>query len=241
MAMLGATGTMGGSVSSKSDALHFITANSFETQDSYGNFTYDQSGNIENLIPTYYTIGEGACSVTYDEDTGLDTGAFSGNRSNFTVTKSDGNYIVKDANVTETLTNVERLSFDDGTLALDTSGNSGQMYRLYKAAFDRVPDTPGLGHNIRLVDAGLTLAQMSSAFVVSAEFTTTYGALSNAQFINQLYLNVLDRAPDAPGLAHNLNLLNTTLTRADMLAAYSESAENQVAVIGQIQDGIWFT
>ena len=142
---------------------------------------------------------------------------------------------------TDTLTGIERLSFADGKLGLDTSGNSGQMYRLYKAAFDRVPDAPGLGHNIRLVDGGLTLAQMSSAFVVSAEFTNTYGALSNAQFINQLYLNVLDRTPDAPGLAHNLNLLNTTLTRADMLAAYSESAENQINLIGQIQDGIWFT
>ncbi len=158
----------------------------------------------------------------------------------FTVTKTATGHTISGPEGTDTLANVERFSFTDGTLGLDTSGNSGQMYRLYKAAFDRVPDPPGLGHNIRLVDGGLTLAQMSAAFVVSAEFTNTYGALSNAQFINQLYLNVLDRAPDAPGLAWNLNLLDTTLTRADMLAAYSESAENQLNVIGQIQDGIWF-
>ena len=69
----------------------------------------------------------------------------------------------------------------------------------------------------------------------------TYESLSDEQFITHLYQNVLRRAPDQPGLAHNLNLLNTSLTRADMLAAYSESAENQAAVIGQIQDGIWFT
>ena len=87
----------------------------------------------------------------------------------------------------------------------------------------------------------MTLPQMADAFVHSAEFTNKYGALSNAQFINQLYLNVLDRTPDAPGLAWNLNLLNTTLTRADMLNGFSESAENQINLIGQIQDGIWFT
>ena len=53
---------------------------------------------------------------------------------------------------------------------------------------------------------------MADAFVQLAKFTNMYGALSNAQFINQLYVNVLDRMPDAPGLAHDLNLLNTTLT-----------------------------
>jgi len=178
---------------------------------------------------------------TINGGTGVDTAVYSNARAGYTVTKTASGHTVSGPEGNDTLTNVERLSFADGTLGLDTSGTSGQMYRLYKAAFDRVPDAPGLGHNIRLVDAGLTLAQMSAAFAQSAEFTNTYGTLSNAQFINQLYLNVLDRMPDAPGLAHNLNLLNTTLTRADMLAAYSESPENQLNVIGQIQDGIWFT
>jgi len=180
----------------------------------------------------------------FDGGSGDDTATYSGSRASFNLTKSGNNYIVNDItgiNGTDTLINIERISFADGTLAFDTNGNAGEIYRLYRAAFDRVPDTPGLGHNIRLVDAGLTLGQMSSAFVQSAEFMNTYESLSDEQFITHLYQNVLHRAPDQPGLAHNLNLLNTSLTRADMLAAYSESAENQAAVIGQIQDGIWFT
>ena len=181
----------------------------------------------------------------FDGGDGTDTVSYSGNRSAYTVTAITNAWQVQKPSASGTDTvynNVERISFADGTLGLDTvSGSSGVMYRLYKAAFDRVPDTPGLGHNIPLMDGGLTLAQMSDAFVVSAEFTNTYGALSNAQFVNQLYANVFDRTPDAPGLAWNLNLLNTTLTRAAMLSGFSESAENQAAVIGQIQDGIWFT
>ncbi|MDW7565027.1 MAG: DUF4214 domain-containing protein [Nitrosomonadaceae bacterium] len=185
-------------------------------------------------------------SDTIDGGTGTDTVIYDGKRSDHTVSKVGGAWHSSGpkglSGDFDTLTNVERLSFTDGTLGLDTvSGSSGVMYRLYKAAFDRVPDAPGLGHNIRLMDGGLTLAQMSDAFVVSAEFTNTYGALSNAQFINQLYLNVLDRTPDAPGLAWNVNLLNTTHKRHEMLSGFSESAENQAAVIGQIQDGIWFT
>ena len=209
----------------------------------------------DTLIGSGYTdhlIGYGGNDLLYassgndifDGGDGTDTVSYSGNRSAYTVTAITNAWQVQKPSASGTDTvykNVERISFADGTLGLDTvSGSSGVMYRLYKAAFDRVPDTPGLGHNIPLMDGGLTLAQMSDAFVVSAEFTNTYGALSNAQFVNQLYANVFDRTPDAPGLAWNLNLLNTTLTRAAMLSGFSESAENQAAVIGQIQDGIWF-
>ena len=187
----------------------------------------------------------GAGNDMLDGGSGVDSAILQGARSNFTIAKTMTGYTITDnagtGGIDTLYNNIERIKFTDGTLGLDTvSGSSGVMYRLYKAAFDRVPDAPGLGHNIHLVDGGLTLAQMSDAFVVSAEFTNTYGALSNAQFVNQLYANVLDRTPDAPGLAWNLNLLNTTLTRAAMLSGFSESAENQAAVIGQIQDGIWF-
>jgi hypothetical protein len=41
------------------------------------------------------------------------------------------------------LVDVERLSFSDTMLAFDIEGNAGQAYRLYQAAFDRIPDKPG--------------------------------------------------------------------------------------------------
>jgi len=52
----------------------------------------------------------------------------------------------------DTLVSIERIQFTDGTLALDESGNAGQAYRLYQAAFGRTPDTPGLSHNLNLLD-----------------------------------------------------------------------------------------
>ena len=191
------------------------------------------------------TLTGGAGNDSLDGGAGLDIASYSLSRVSFTVTASGTGFTVADntgANGTDTLSNVERISFADGSLGLDISGTSGQMYRLYKAAFNRIPDAPGLGWNIGLVDGGLTLAQMSAAFVVSAEFSSTYGSLTNTQFLDQLYLNVLSRPADPVGAAWNLNLLDTNaVDRPGMLAAYSESAENQAAVIGQIQDGIWFT
>ncbi len=96
---------------------------------------------------------------TLDGGDGTDTVSYSGNRTAYTVSKGvDGAWHVQKPSAagSDTLyNNIERLQFADGTLALDTGGTSGQMYRLYKAAFDRVPDAPGLGHNIRLMDNGL--------------------------------------------------------------------------------------
>ena len=230
---------------------YFVTFASGNIKDSAGNAyagitTYDFTTIADPSAGTAGndTLTGGVGNDILDGGAGTDVAAYTGNRANFTVTSSGTGFIVtgnSGANGADTLANVERLSFTDGSLGLDISGTSGQMYRLYKAAFNRVPDAPGLGWNIHLVDGGLTLAQMSAAFVASAEFTSTYGALSNTQFLDQLYLNVLGRPADAVGAAWNLNLLDTNaVDRPGMLAAYSESAENQAAVIGQIQDGIWF-
>ena len=231
---------------------HFVTFASGTVKDLAGNAytgttTYDFTTMADPFIGTTgsNTLTGGAGNDTLDGGTGIDTASYTGNRANFIVTASGTGFTVADttgANGTDTLSNVERISFADGSLGLDISGTSGQMYRLYKAAFNRIPDEVGLGWNIGLVDGGLTLAQMSAAFVASAEFSSTYGSLTNTQFLDQLYLNVLGRPADAVGAAWNLNLLDTNaVDRPGMLAAYSESAENQAAVIGQIQDGIWFT
>jgi hypothetical protein len=53
-----------------------------------------------------------------------------------------------------------------------------------------------------------------------------YANISNTQFINLLYQNVLDRAPDASGLAGWLNLMASGTSREVVLVGFAESAEN---------------
>ena len=227
---------------------YFISVQAYYGWLSTGTYRLSMAPSASTLIFTGTSGNDallgGAGNDILDGGAGIDTAGYTATRANFTVTASGAGFTVADntgTNGTDTLVNIERLSFTDGCLGLDISGTSGQMYRLYKAAFNRIPDAPGLGWNIDLVDGGLTLAQMSAAFVASAEFTSTYGSLTNTQFLDQLYLNVLGRPADPVGAAWNLNLLDTNaVDRPGMLAAYSESAENQAAVIGQIQDGIWF-
>jgi hypothetical protein len=60
--------------------------------------------------------------------------------------------------------------------------------------------------------------------------------------VAQLYANVLHRTPDEAGLAFWVNHLQAaTMTQAQTLAAFSESAENQAALIGVIVHGMVYT
>lgn len=79
---------------------------------------------------------------------GLDAVTFSGPAADYAIEKGPhGMLYVTGPHGTDTLSSIERLQFDDGTLAFDTGGTAGQMFRLYQAAFGREPDVEGLGYH----------------------------------------------------------------------------------------------
>lgn len=173
---------------------------------------------------------------------GLDTVLYDGSRAAYAIAKSGSDVVVSNSSGTlTTLSNVERIKFSDQSVALDIDGNAGEAYRLYQAAFDRTPDKVGLGFWINALDNGIGLHEVAASFIGSGEFAHLYGAdASDTQFVQALYANVLHRAPDASGYEFWTNTIHVT-TRAEVLVAFSESAENQVQVVGSIQNGIEFT
>jgi Ca2+-binding RTX toxin-like protein len=179
----------------------------------------------------------GAGNDVLDGGAGNDTAVFRGMSNRFTVTKIAGGglSVVDTTGVegTDTLTNVEYLQFTDRTV-YSLAGADASVARLYSAAFARAPDAGGLSFQIDAgLHAGATLQQLAGNFIASAEFVSRYGSgLTNAQFANALYRNVLDRDPDAGGLAVQVGALDGGLTRAQMLLNFAESAENKTKVIG---------
>jgi len=142
-----------------------------------------------------------------------------------------------------TLAQIERLEFNDGTLALDIDGNAGQIFRLYEASFGRDPDAAGLKFWIDQLDNDVTLTDVAALFLRSAEFSETYGmnaGLADAAYIDLLYQNVLDRTPDQAGYDFWQEQQENGLSREDLLIFFSESAENQGNVAPAIGDGIWY-
>jgi serralysin len=142
----------------------------------------------------------------------------------------------------DTLLNVERIQFADNKwTALDIDGAAGQVYRLYQAAFDRVPDAGGFAYWLKAVDNGLTYYGMAEAFTRTDEFKALFTAdPSDTYFLTQMYAHVLHRQPDAAGLEWWIEGIRTS-SRHEVLAGFSESPENQAQVIGSIQNGIEYT
>jgi hypothetical protein len=141
----------------------------------------------------------------------------------------------------DTLTGIERVQFSDRALAFDTAAAAGQTYRLYKAAFDRVPDERGLGYWLSRTDTGTSLKEIAGGFINSSEFQQRYGGASNADIITRLYTNILHRTPEKGGFDYWVDVLDTKKADlASVLVAFSESTENQAAVADIIARGIWY-
>ena len=185
------------------------------------------------------TLRGGAGNDLLDGGAGVDTAIFSGAASQYALQRHSATTVtITGPDGTDVLTNIERLKIGTDQIAIDIEGNAGQAYRLYKAAFDRLPDLPGLGYQMNDLDIGVSLRQVASNFIASPEFQDTYGTVSDAQFVTLLYRNVLDREPEPEGLQYHVNRLSAGAIRADILIGFSESPENKANVIGLIDNGM---
>ena len=176
---------------------------------------------------------------------GVDTVKYEGPASDYRVKVDQFASAVtrlNDPSDSDTLVGIERIMFDDRMLAIDIWGNAGQAYRLYQAAFDRTPDLGGLGFWIAQMDKGIGLADMAAAFYSSDEFKGMYGANpSGSAFLTRLYENILDRTPDQAGYAFWLDKLDQKqVTMQELLPLFSESSENQAALIGILEHGVTY-
>jgi len=146
---------------------------------------------------------------------------------------------------TTVLSNVKRLQFSDINIALDIGKDqtAGSGYMLYKAAFNRTPDVGGLGYWIWKMDVGMSYSSVAQNFVNSSEFKAAFGGSNPTvnTLVTKLYNNVLNRTPDAGGLAFWQNKLsNEGWTTADVLGFFSTSGENVTNVTPLIANGIQY-
>ncbi|MDH3678715.1 MAG: DUF4214 domain-containing protein [Acidimicrobiia bacterium] len=101
----------------------------------------------------------------------------------------------------------------------------GKISRLYQAYFLRQPDAAGLSYWVGALQSGIGLAEISDVFAASTEFVTRYGTLSDAEFVDQIYANVLGRPADAEGRGYWIGQLATGVSRGQVMLAFSESPE----------------
>lgn len=101
-----------------------------------------------------------------------------------------------------------------------------EIFRMYRATLDRVPDKGGLLGWTMALAQGRALTDVAGGFVASAEFRNVYGTTTDTQFVTLLYANVLDRTPDAGGLATWTGALRSgALDRTEVVTGFSQSRE----------------
>ena len=108
----------------------------------------------------------------------------------------------------------------------DATANVDPTVRLYSAYLTRIPDAGGLNFWLGRRRAGWTLSRISNNFAGSSEFTRRYGSLTNRQFVENIYTNVLERAGEETGIAYWTRQLDTkNKNRGQVMVNFSESNE----------------
>lgn len=152
---------------------------------------------------------------------GVDTVIYSGDLGRYSIILQPGTIQIQvtdlaGAGGTDILTHVERLSFDDFEInlsvqqAADTilSADLKLLEELYVAFFNRVPDANGLEYWITRMADGMSTDAIADAFyaagIQASSLTGFSASMSNQDFVNVVYRNVLGRpeGADAEGLAY---------------------------------------
>ena len=181
---------------------------------------------------------------------------FSGNEAQYALSAAtDGGITVSgsaEGKVTiHGLSDALQVQFSDNTITVAGKQSFGEYTALlYQGALGRTPDPIGLESWNKLAN-GLPASEqatgvyalsnysgnfngtlsLAGGFTNSAEFQAKYGSLSDAQFVTQLYTNVLDRAPDPGGYATWVKALTPVSqgglgeSRDYVLVGFAESVE----------------
>jgi hypothetical protein len=133
-----------------------------------------------------------------------------------------------------------------GPGAIATPVHIVEIALVYEAGLGREADIAGLNYWIDQVEAGLPLSFMAGFFLDSPEFTTRFGdddAMSNGQFVDVMYRNVLGRSGEPAGVDFWVGAMNGGLEREAVLVGFAASPENmegsRATSLQQTAPGYW--
>lgn len=173
---------------------------------------------------------------------GDDTVLVTDNLAHYKIIRTSEGYQMTDIfgpNGTDTLGQIESLHFSDKNINLlvqDKAVSLGvlpthQLAELYVAFFNRVPDADGMSYWLDQVKAGQNFNQIAESFynagVAYSQLTGFSNTMSNADFINVIYKNVLGRkeGADFGGLSFwDASLQSGRATRGSLVSDILNSA-----------------
>lgn len=176
---------------------------------------------------------------TIDGGAGIDTSIHYGTKSQYSITKSGSSYTVSGPDGTDILTNIERIKFNDISIAYDIDGNAGKVAKILGAVFgaDSVSNKAYAGIGLNLLDGG-----MSYEALLDLAINVT-GVHTHREVVNLLWTNVVGSAPSDDQAQQFVSMLDNGMTTAQLgvLAADTDLNQAHIDLVGLVAAGLEYT
>ena len=184
----------------------------------------------------------------FDGGLGLDTLVYSGPQERYTINKSGNRYVVSEStgsDDTDYLSNIERLQFTNGKVALDVeNGNAGEAAKLIGALLGPtyVKDKTLTGIVINLLDQKYSSDTIANLGLATPMFLSMAGSSSNTDFVKQVFNNVVGRPPNPSESSTYVNMLETGTSQSALalMAAHTDLNAVRINLVGLIHHGLDF-
>ena len=202
---------------------------------------YDDRLYGNDLDNTFQSLGG---NDFIDGGKGIDTAVLDSRRADSALSSNGGTWTVTDTRSgspggVDTLVNVERLAFTDTRIALDLTGNAGDVAKLIGAVFSSaavraMPDVVGVGLHYR--DGGTSYSDLAALALGSV------GATTSAQVVATLWHNVVGSDGTAEDFAPYIFMLEhgTSVGALATMAADSALNTNRIDLVGLMHTGLEF-
>ena len=180
----------------------------------------------------------------FDGGLGIDTVVYNGPQERYSITKSGNRYVVSEptgSDDTDYLSNIERLQFSNGKVALDLGGNAGQAARLIGALLGPsfIKDKALAGVVIGLIDQDYSIESIANLGLNTSFYLALAGSTKHEDFVNHVFRNVVGRPPEAIEQKTYVDMLNAGNSQAALavMAAGTEFTASQIGLTGLTSHG----
>lgn len=180
----------------------------------------------------------------FDGGLGIDTVVYNGPQERYSITKSGNRYVVSEptgSDDTDYLSNIERLQFSNGKVALDLGGNAGQAARLIGALLGPsfIKDKALAGVVLGLIDQDYSIESIANLGLNTSFYLALAGSTKHEDFVNHVFRNVVGRPPEAIEQKTYVDMLYAGTSQAALavMAAGTEFTASQIGLTGLTSHG----
>ena len=180
----------------------------------------------------------------FDGGLGIDTVVYNGPQERYNITKSGNRYVVSEptgSDDTDYLSNIERIQFSNGKVALDLGGNAGQAARLIGALLGPsfIKDKALAGVVLGLIDQDYSIESIANLGLNTSFYLALAGSTKHEDFVNHVFRNVVGRPPEANEQKTYVDMLYAGTSQAALavMAAGTEFTASQIGLTGLTSHG----